>query len=792
MYKLPETLGEDIAKLAVLANQYQEGKIETVQFKAFRVPMGIYEQRKDEVYMSRVRTTGGVIYPEQFIKLIDIAKNHKSDLLHITTRQEIQIQNLELNEIEPILYELQTVGLSTKGGGRNTIRNILVSDDSGISAKEAFDTTPYAMALTSKLISEADSYLLPRKMKIAFSSDEKKIGYAAVNDIGLVAKIKDGEKGFQIYAGGGAGSKPTIGWILFDFIPVSDLYIEAEALKKFFSEHGNRKNRHKARLRFIFYKLGEEETIRLIKEYYNAAKKTAPVFVLEGDEDQRPVFSYQASKGIITNGDYDSWKKRYVTPQKQSGYNTVLVPFLLGNFNLSDEKLVTGIKKLLKFISQFGKHTIRFTTTQNTQFRNIPDIALPELHEILEAIIPDLNSPVLANNIVSCTGADTCRLGIGLSKGLATAIRRELINSKLDLDKLADTRIHISGCPNSCGQQLWGDIGFSGKILRNNRIYPGYQVYLAAERNTSPRLAKPIGSLNARDIPKFIHRLLQSYLDVETQYTCLTTYLETEGKDIALQLIEEYKEIPSFADDKNYYFDWGAETIFSVISRGAAECSAGLFDMIDVDLNFINNNKTALETETDKTKRNGFLYDIIYSSSRMLLVTRGVEPKTTSEVFNQFIKNFIEFGLVDDKFRDIVSLARDDKKYNFTSRQDEIFALADAVSELYKTMDDSLQFKNVEKVRLIVEEKNEDVITPSVQQIESKRKFKDLRGVACPMNFVQTKILLSSIQSGEELEIWLDDGQPINNVPGSVRGEGHEILEQKQVDEYWKVIIKKK
>ena len=662
--------------------------------------MGIYEQRKDEVYMSRVRTTGGVIYPEQFIKLIDIALNHKSDLLHITTRQEIQIQNLDLKGIEPILYELQTVGLSTKGGGGNTIRNILVSDDSGISAKEAFDTTPYAMALTSKLIAEADSYLLPRKMKIAFSSDEKKIGYAAVNDIGLVAKIKDGEKGFRIYAGGGAGSKPTIGWILFDFIPVSNLYIVAEALKKFFSEHGNRKNRHKARLRFIFYKLGEEETIRLIKEYYNAAKKTAPTFVPEEEEEQRPAFSYQVSNNIITDGNYGPWKKRYVTPQKQSGYNTILVPLLLGNFNLSDKKLVTGIQKLLKFVSQFGKHTVRFTTTQNIQFRNIPDIALHELYEILDTVIPDLSSPVLVNNIVSCTGADTCRLGIGLSKGLATAIRRELINSNLDLDKLTDSRIHISGCPNSCGQQLWGDIGFSGKILRNNRIYPGYQVYLAAERDTSPRLAKSVGSLNARDIPKFVHRLLQSYLDSEAQYPSLTVYLETEGKDIALQLIEEYKEVPSFTDDKNYYFDWGAETIFSVISRGAAECSAGLFDMIDVDLNFINNSKTALETETDINRRNSFLYDIIYSASRMLLVTRGVEPKTTSEVYNQFIKNFIEFGLVDDKFRNIVLLARDEKKYNFTLLQNEIFALADAVAGLYKNMDDSLQFKNVENRKL--------------------------------------------------------------------------------------------
>lgn len=792
MYRLPNTLSGDIANLGTLAKEYQDGKIKSVQFKAFRVPMGIYEQRQDEVYMSRVRTTGGVIYPEQFLKLIDIAQNHRSNLLHITTRQEIQIQNLELGEVEPILYELQKIGLSTKGGGGNTIRNILVSGNSGISAEKIFDTTPYAMQLTSKLIAEADSYLLPRKMKIAFSSDDKQIDYAAINDVGFVAKIKDGVKGFKVYAGGGAGSKPTIGWILFEFIPATELYVVAEALKKFFSEHGNRKNKHKARLRFIFYKLGEEETIRLIKKYYEEAKHTTPSFVLEETGDERPTIQYTANKNISEDADYQLWNNRYVIPQIQEGYSSVLVPFALGNIPLDDQNLVANIQKLLRFIAQFGKHTIRFTTTQNIQLRNIPSIALPELYEILKGIVPELQAPTLINNIVSCTGADTCRLGIGLSKGLASAIRWELIKSNLDLDKLSAARIHVSGCPNSCGQQLWSDIGFSGKILRNDRIYPGYQVYLAANRDNSPRLAEVVGSISARDIPKFVLRLLEAYLKDSLKYSSLTDYLEKEGKDIAKQLIADYKEIPSFADDKNYYFDWGAETIFSVIGRGTAECSAGLFDMIDVDLNFISSNKTSLETETNQEKINNLLYDIIYSSSRMLLVTRGAEPKTVDDTFNLFVRHFIEYGFVEDKFREIVLLARDNKTFDFTSRQAEIYALADAVTELYRNMDDSLQFKNIQAPKNVVVEKQAEQPKQAEPKADNERKFKDLRGVACPMNFVQTKILLSPMQSGEELEIWLDDGQPINNVPGSVRGEGHEILEQKQIGDYWKVVIKKK
>jgi sulfite reductase (ferredoxin) len=786
MYKLPNTLSEDIAKFGNLAGEYTEGKIATVQFKAFRVPMGIYEQRKDEVYMSRIRATGGVIFPEQLLRIIDIAQKHHSDLLHITTRQEIQIQNLQLEEVEPILSELQEIGLSTKGGGGNTVRNILVSVDSGISGDEVFDTTPYAMALTTKLIAENDSYLLPRKMKIAFSSNDKQVDYAGINDLGLVAQIKDGKRGFRVYIGGGGGSKPSVGWLLFDFIPENELFVVAEALKKMFSEHGNRKNKHKARIRYIFYRLGEAETLKLFREYYETAKETTPLFTLEEQTEKIAPVTYVAPSGIALDAEYENWKKRYVTAQKQAGYNSIIVPFVLGNLPLNDTNKVEAVQKLLHFISRFGKNTLRFTTTQNIQLRHIPTAALPELYLFLKPVVPDISKPLLTNNIIACTGADTCRLGIGLSKGLASAIRRELIRSSLDLDKLSSTHIHISGCPNSCGQQLWADIGFSGKILRTDRIYPGYQVYLAADRGESPRLAEPVGVLSARDVPEFVVRLLTAYQKVQSQYANLTAYLEKEGKTEVEKLLSEYQDIPSFEEDKNYYFDWGAETVFSIVERGTAECSAGLFDMINVDLDYINSYKQSLETENDTQKINQLLYETVYSASRMLLVTRGVEPKTTEDTFTQFIQNFIEDGLVEEKFRWVVELARKDKQADFISRKTEILALADTIIELYQNMDDSLQFKNV-KSKSKEKEPEKQTTTDT-----SSRRYKDLRGVLCPMNFVQTKLLLSAMQSGEELEILLDDGHPINNVPGSVRNEGHTILKQTPIDDYWKVVIKKK
>jgi sulfite reductase (ferredoxin) len=409
----------------------------------------------------------------------------------------------------------------------------------------------------------------------------------------------------------------------------------------------------------------------------------------------------------------------------------------------------------------------------------------------------ETSTPVIVNNIVSCTGADTCRLGIGLSKGLAAAIRKELLQSDLQLDRLRAVTIHVTGCPNCCGQQLWADLGFAGRVLRNDRAYPGYQIYLAANRMDRPAFAEPVGSLSARRIPEFVRRLLQAYQPV-AKYISFTAYLKEEGRDVALQLIDELKPIPSFADDKNFYFDWGAEEIFSVASRGKAECSAGLFDMIKVDQDNIAAHRAALSEAQDAAARHEHLYQIIYAASRMLLVTRGLDPKNTEDVFDNFIEYFITPGFVDERYRPLILDARTEPATSdFAAQEALILALADDVNALYASMDDSMQFKAKAPVKAApaapkAEVSNSDAPKAEFAPQKESRRVKDLRGVLCPMNFVKTKLELAAMQSGELLEIWLDDGKPIENVPGSVRLEGHEVLEQEPVEDYWRVLIRKK
>lgn len=692
MYKIPEGLTDDILNFSTLISDFEQGTIDEEKFKIARVPMGVYEQRKDGTYMVRIRTTGGIISPDQLLKVIEIGQNYKSNLLHITTRQEIQLQNLEIKAVESILKELQAIELSSKGGGGNTVRNILVSVDSGISESDVFDVTPHAIALTTKLIAEPDSFTMPRKLKIAFSAGEATTDYAAVNDIGFVAKIKDGKQGFKVYIGGSVASKPTLGWVLFDFVPAEEMYVIVESVKQLFSEHGDRKNRHKARLRYIFYRLGEEEVFRLFNEYYNKAKKNTPLFVFEPLVQNNDI-SYTAIYKNTDTDKFESWKKRYVHEQKQKGFYSVLIPFIHGNIWLNDSLTIDIVNRLLNLISQIGDDVIRFSTQQNIHLRHIPTSVLYDIYYLIKDLVTDIHQPVLINNIVSCTGADTCRLGIGLSKGLAAAIREELLQSRLDLDKLNTFHIHISGCPNSCGQQIWADLGFSGRVLSNDRKYPAYQVYAGALRGDTLQMAEVQGALAAKDIPQFVVKIFAHYLNVLDRYGSFRAYFDGEGKEHIAVLLDEYKQIPSFEENPDYYSDWGKETLFSTAERSAGECFVGPFDLIAMDISFIKESKKTLEAETNRQKINNLLYDIVYSSSRMLLITKSKEAKTTKETFDLFLTHFINAGLIDQSFAPIVELVREGKDPDLIPLKEDVFRLSEAVIALYGTLDNSLQFK---------------------------------------------------------------------------------------------------
>ena len=895
MYRIPSTLNGDLDYTQSLIDQFKAGEIQAGQLKSNRVPMGIYEQRKNQHYMLRLRCAGGLVTPEQLAKIAFVGHQLSTSHLHVTTRQEIQIHNVDIEDAIPALKKLEKVGISSAGGGGNTVRNMMVDDRSGLTADEEFDVYPYVEELTSRLIAEKDSFTMPRKYKVAIDTSVATANYSYIADLGLQARIKDRQRGFRVLIAGSAASNAHTGWEVFDFLPEKDLYRAAKALKNWFHKYGNRRNRHKARMRYVFYKYGTEEAKRLYLEEFEELKKDgsidfeAPALPLE---HHKPSFSPLSEKEVkseerrVKNSSdffdseaFETWKHRYAHKQTNAeGLKENLwyayIPLRHGN-NSTD-----FFAEVAEYLCNYGNDVIRFTKKEQIQVRNIPEEYLTNIYAFFKKLgIYQIDYPVVVTNLTCCTGADTCRLGICLPKGAIDGIAKQLLDSDLNLDAIPDFELRMNGCTNICALATWGDLGFSGRVGRvGDDPYPAYTIWLPVKGKHEIDLQQ--GYIAAKKIPAFVEDYLRDVIAEQANYADYYDYVAKRGVNIVKDLIAKYKEVAPYSEEPDTFFDFGDDEKFSLIKYGKAECSAGLFDIIEIDQDTIREKRKEVELlmgntpqgvpadlqsdgkqETSKIEK--LLHDIVFSENRMLLVTRGLDPRTDEDVYNGFEKEFIAAGIIPQKFKVLTDKARNNE--SLIAEKPLIDELADLLNDLYQNMDDSLQFKlpavqsptdftdntdskeksagqknrsededkSVSSVKSVGqrnrsenEEKsvssvksvgqrnrseNEEKSVSSVKSVgqkstsENEQKSsagepeaispdvkKDFRGVMCPMNFVKTKIALTPMQSGQILEILLDDGAPIENVPGSVKNEGHTILSTEKVENYWKVLIKKK
>jgi sulfite reductase (ferredoxin) len=368
--------------------------------------------------------------------------------------------------------------------------------------------------------------------------------------------------------------------------------------------------------------------------------------------------------------------------------------------------------------------------------------------------------------------------------------------------------INISGCPNSCGQHHVAHLGFFGKVAhQGDHVIPSYNVMAGAQvHDGETEFAQKVGEIAARDLPTFVKAALKGYAGKKDKYASFKDYTRSEeGRGDLKALCDAHKQIPDFETDKNYYFDWGTDKIFSVAERGKGECSAGIFDLIESDFGHIQQARKLIEEITASggtdAQKQQFLKDIVYHSARVLLVARALESKSDQESYNFFREHFINTGLVDASFDELIKIAESKDFHGLLAKEPQVYALAERMQFLYDVMDSSFDFKIPEgegrspaqKVAMTAaapqaakEEKAEGSSTAKADVV------KDFRGVGCPMNFVKTKMELAKIKPRQTLEIWLDDGAPIENVPGSVKEEGHKVLAQKKVNGgYWSVLIEK-
>jgi sulfite reductase (ferredoxin) len=773
-YRIPAALGGEIDALEALIADFGREAISAAELKAHRVPFGVYEQRTRGTYMVRIRCTAGIITPRQLAAIAHLAIRYGSGRLHVTTRQELQIHDVSLDRIIPVLRELASTGLSTRGGGGNTVRNITASWDAGIASTECFDVTPFAVELTSRLIARSDSWLLPRKFKIAFSGGDNDNALATINDLGFVARVKDGRQGFRVFVAGGMGRSPQPGHLLHDFAGIDEVFEIAESVKRLFSRFGNRRNRHTARLRFLWNTLTPEVFIGKYREIRQevAAEGHAPfpgIHTLSGTNDNDDVVAAPSAPA----GNREQWKQRHTGLQRQAGLYRVRVPLTLGDIPAAHAI------ELANALLPFGDDVIRFTQNQNVVLRNLPEQALDIFGNLLRKVAPRIDRPPVLTNAVACAGASTCQLGICLSRGALEATAAHLIQQSIDLDALGDFRLHFSGCSNSCGQHAVADLGFYGKAgRREGRAYPAYTVVAGGrpDGNGGTVLATKTGDIPARSVPAFTGEFLGHYASLRKSYATYQEYLAAQGYAKLASLIEKYNAVAENAVGASMYIDWGGTTEFSLEGRGTGECAAGLFDLIEIGLAQVRQLREQLEgSAVPISERAGLLRTLAVTAMRSLFPAVGETASSEREIPEQFTRHFVETGIVGPEFGPVVASVNAGD-LTLLANEQGIVNLSAEVERLYAGLDDSLRFP------------------PAVAHeapLPAPHLEKDFRGVTCPMNFVKTKLALAQLTPGQVLRILLDSGDPVENVPRSVEAEGHRILDRKQVADYWQITILK-
>jgi len=744
LIKIPEEIIGDIKKFREKVEEYKEGKVDEIRFKTYRVSMGIYEQREKNTYMVRSRIPAGVITMDQFKTVVALAEKYSNGYVHFTTRQDVQFHKVELDNIADIIEGLLEVGIITRGTGGNTARNVICSPLSGVSTDDIFDVIPYGIEATNFLLKDSSTFNLPRKYKIAFSNSKEDTSNATIADLGFIAKIENGNRGFSLFGAGGLGGNSTPGVQLESFIPDSEILYHVQAMKELFEQEGDRSNKNKARIRHILHRIGEKE----FKERYRLKVKKAK------EEANLDIQVDNDTESNISNLKYLLRDNHLIYTQKQIGKYSVYIHPENGNMTTSN------LNKVLSFLDSLHYDTsIVLTNTQGFFVRDLIDIDAKSLVELIK--------PYIASNSIeqsiACTGASTCQLGLCLSQNLLSAIIKHFKEVPEEV-KTALPRIYISGCPNSCGQHYIGEIGLSGKAKRTNKgLIPAYTIYLGGKRDADGAvLAKAFGEVPAKKMPQFVYELAIMKLSLGS-----LSFEEfvNEHKESVVNLINTYDVIEE--DDKDIYYDFGAEEPFTLQGRGPGECSAGVLDVIKLDIG----NAEASLVEYKETNESSRLYDATVSGARALLVLKGIDTNRDREILKEFTNHFINTGYVRksvvDLFESIVDFKLGDLNSLDKYDGDTIY-LVSRVKEMYHSLSPQLE------ITVSKEDKVHNGQLPSTNEIEYK--VVDLRGVKCPMNFVKAKIELSKIKGNQNIGFYLDDGDPIQNVPRSIEGEGHTVL----------------
>ena len=541
--------------------------------KKMGLQYGIYSMRRSPTgYMVRVKVRLGIITPEQLEAFADACDTFTpTHACHLTTRQDVQLYGIERPFVPSLLRQLCAVGLTTREASGNVVRNVTCCPFAGVSPEEPFDITPYAQAVSDYFLRNPLTQLMPRKVKIAFEGCPTDHARTPIHDIGIVAALRDGQPGFRISAGGGLGPAPRAAQLLEPWTPADLLLPTVEAILRVFERCGERRNRARARLKFLVEQLGWSEFQQRVLEERQVVWATQSGYALTAlkvcstpQPTHRPVPArggdHAAMKAL------ERWLETNVVEQRQPGFACVIARVPCGDITAAQLRGVAAL-------AREHANGVRLTNEQNLMLRGVRIKACAVLYDAFQQLGLGGSGSRRLVDVTRCPGADSCLSAITHPLGLAQALEA-LCRNGLSSWAEMPLSVKISGCPNSCGHHHIADIGCFGVAVKvGQRHVPCYQLLVGGgTASGAARFGERLLRVPAQRTPEAIARLVRFYAEQQQPNERFSAFVDRVGLEAMRQQVQDLADLTAAQRTPEMFVDLGTTEPFKP-EAGKGECA---------------------------------------------------------------------------------------------------------------------------------------------------------------------------------------------------------------------------
>ncbi|WP_397447535.1 HEPN domain-containing protein [Polaribacter sp. R77954] len=634
---------KDIIELAEKIAAFNNLQIDEEKFRSLRLARGVYGQRQEGVQMIRIKVPYGKLKSNQLRRISEVSDEYSRGRLHITTRQDIQIHYVDLNRTPELWAELERDDVTLREACGNVVRNVTASETAGIDVNEPFDVSPYADALYKFFLRNPICQEMGRKFKVSFSSTDEDTGLSYMHDLGYIAKIQYGVRGFKIMVGGGLGSQPRHADVLYDFLPSDKIIPVMEGVLRIFDRYGERKSRAKARMKFLLKDIGLDAFRELIAQEQKAIEFKSVAIDADSYVPSEPVSIKAPEATIKDQTAFELWKSTNIIPQKQEGYVAIGIKVLLGDFYTDKARLLANL------VDEYAAGEVRLTLRQNIVIPFVKEDLVPYFYQELEKLGFVEAGYNKAVDITACPGTDTCNLGIASSTGIAEELERVIAAEYPQYLENQDLVIKISGCMNACGQHNMANIGFQGMTVRtkDKLVAPALQVLLGGGNlgDGNAVFADKVVKVPSRRGPEALRRIFDDY-EANANGKQFVEYYKEKGEKYFYNFLQDLQDVTNLTQED--FIDWGEEEKY-VKAIGVGECAGVVIDLIATlfleSEEKIENAKESYENQV-YSGAIYYAYQSLVNTAKAMLLAESKKTNTHAGIIKQFDELFVASGKI--------------------------------------------------------------------------------------------------------------------------------------------------